>query len=261
MATPTRYPSGVASTPPGWLLGDLSTLGGPNIYSYFNDFNTYDAADWTVTSSGGGATGTSSLTGGNGGLLLVQSGITENDIQANQLAATSFHFVSGQDVWFAINFEVSDATQSDVIFGLADTFADMTPTDGVYFSKVDGSTSMLYNVTAAGTSTTGTVGTLVAATRYAMGFYYKGSAAVPTLTFYSTIPYAASTVTRPSPYWAGGNLAIAQGSSVAGATFALTNLPSSATGTTMGFGIHAGSAGAKNLIVDYVLAASTVNRY
>lgn len=261
MATPTRYPAGVSNEPPGWLFGDLSMLDGPNIYKYFNDFSTYDATDWTVTSSGGGATGTTSLTAGNGGLLLLQSGITENDIQANQLATTSFHFVSGQDVWFGINFEVSDATQTDIIFGLADTFADMTPTDGVYFTKVDGSTSLLYNVTAAGTSTTGTVGTLVAATRYAVGFYYKGSAAVPTLTIYSTIPYAAGTVTRPSPYYPGGSNAVAQGSSYAGATFALTNLPSGATGTTMGFGIHAGSAGAKNLIVDYVLAASTVSRY
>jgi len=241
------------------MFGDLGMQTPAQFYEYFNDFSTYAAGDWTVTA----ATGTSALADAVGGKLLQTTGAVDNDIQANSLTKKTFGFTSGQDVWFGINFALgmaTGATGSDFAAGLANSFATPTSfTDGVWFSKPQNSTTLSLKVAASSTASTFTVGTVASATAYTVGFFYNGSAQVPVMYVFSTIPFAAGTLTKPSPYFPGGNyVALTAG---AGLTNLLTNLPATSTVLTLGFGLQAGGAQAQTNTVDYVFGGQTINRY
>lgn len=251
---PTRYQSGVATSPREYLYGNYPAPTPPRIYEYFNDFSVYAAADWTVTST---STGTSALAAGNGGLLVQTTAASNNDIQANQLTVTSFAFAGGQQVWFNINVALSDATASLFLAGLANDFATMAPTDGVYFSKAAASTTLNLILRKSSTSTTIAIGTMANATSYSLGFYYNGNPNA-TLFAYSSIGLA-SNVAYGQPYYPGGIIVAAAGATPAGfsaPTNPLTNLPTAAL--TMGFGVKAGAAAIKTSTVDYVLAAQEI---
>jgi hypothetical protein len=264
MPVPVRFPSGVATSPPGFLFGNLGIPTPAYYYQYFNDFSTYAAGDWTVTTGG---TGTSALTDGLGGKLIQTTNTTAADFQANQLTKKSFSTQSGQDIWFGINFELSaggstGATGPAFVAGLGDTFAGGAtgPTNGgIWFKKAAGSTTLNLLVTASSTTTTIPVGTLAAATPYTVGYYYNGSAATPTLYVFSTIPYADGSVTKPQVYAPGGSQLVA--TAYSGGTYTLANLPVAATLMTMGFGIQGGTTAAQTSTVDYVFAGQTINRY
>ena len=69
--------------------------------AYWNDFNTYNAGDWTVAP----ATGTSALTAGLGGQLTLTTGAVSGNGQGNALNPVSFAFTPGYQTWFSINFK------------------------------------------------------------------------------------------------------------------------------------------------------------
>jgi hypothetical protein len=261
MPVPVRFPSGVATTSPGNLFANLGIPTPAFYYQYFNDFSTYAAGDWTVTTGG---TGTSALTDGLGGLLLQTTSAVAADFQANQLTKKSFATQAGQDIWFGINFSLSagGATGPAFVAGLGDTFAGGAtgPTaGGIWFKKAGGSTTLNLLVTASSTTTTIPVGTVAAATAYTVGYYYNGSAATPTLYVFSTIPYVANSLTKPPTYGPGGSFVV--GTAYSGGTYTLANLPVAGTLMTMGFGVATGTTAAQTSTVDYVFAGQTVNRY
>ncbi len=88
----SRLPSGISTAMPDGLWGDYRWPGAHDFYEYKNDFSTYAAGDWTVTSTGAGA---SALADGEGGLLVQTTGATSTNYQANQLASKSFYMVTG----------------------------------------------------------------------------------------------------------------------------------------------------------------------
>ena len=254
---PVRYPSGFSSSAPGFALGNYPHMTPPRLNEYFNDFNTYAAGDWTVTAVGGG---TSALTAANGGKLLLTSGASLADIQGNELTTTTFAFTTGSQVWFSINVALGHASNSAFMAGLSNTFAALAPTDGVYFSKPSGAATMNAIVRAGSTSTTMTVGTVVAATAYTFSFYYDGLP-TPSLYFFSTIGATAPT-SQSVPYYTGGNSVAALASSVAGSTNSLANIPTTTTLLTAGFACKAGTTVAQTATIDYFLAGEeVVNRF
>lgn len=247
MPVPVRYPSGVATSPPKFLYGNFPAPTPPRVAQYFNDFSTYAAGDWTVTAS----TGTTALTSGAGGKIIQSTAASNNDVQANEQVTTSWQFIAGAQLWFNINVALSDATSSLFLAGLANTFATMAPTDGVYFSKAAASTTLNLIVRKASTSTTIAVGTMANATAYSLGFYYDGKES-PTLYVYSSIGLPANNAFG-QPYYPGGVVVAAAGAESANV---LTNLPTAAL--TLGFGVKAGAVAIKTSTVDYVLAAQEV---
>ncbi len=260
---PTVLPSGVSTSPGNYFYSQYPMPTPPAVASFFTDFLTYDAEDFTVTSD---STGSNALTAFTGGALLLTTAATDNDKQGLQLPSTSFKFATGAQMWFMANVSLGDATDCDLLMGFGDTFADDTPTDGVYFKKVDGSTTMNLLITNTSTSTTIPVGTMVTNTRYAFGLYYNAAPSVPTLYVYSTIPYAAGSITGPTafgqPYYKGGAACVASANSLGGTSstgaYVLTNLPAAATALTSGILLQAGSAAVRTATVDYWHAAQTI---
>jgi hypothetical protein len=207
------------------LFAELGQPAATLYHTYFEDFDYYTAADWTVTETQAGAT--QALTDGDGGLLLITNTAADNDLVSLQKVGESFRFASGKPLFFEARFKVSDATQSDVVIGLQIT--DTTPldvTDGVFFIKADGAATVDFLVEKNNTATTASaVATMANDTYIRLGFYYDGISAVQ--------------------YFVNGSIA---GSSVT------TNLPDDED-MTITIAIQNGEAVAKTMTVDYVYVA------
>jgi hypothetical protein len=167
--------------------------------------------------------------------------------------------VSGYRHWFWINFNLSDTAHTLLLAGLVDTLAGpMTPSKGVYFSKTDSSTTLNLILKGTGTTTI-SVGTIAAATAYTVGWYYDGKSS-PTLWIYSTIGQTLPLLWEHSVQYQGGLVVAAAGAQAASGVD-LTNLPASTQALTLGFGLTTGASAAHTNTVDYVGAASQVNRF
>ena len=221
----TRFPFGVTNVSESNSLADLGMPSPTKFHTYMEDFDYYVAGDWTVTETDAGAT--QALTDGDGGWLLVTNTAADNDLVGIQKKGESFRFESGKKLFFEARFKVSDATQSDLVIGLQIT--DTTPldiTDGVFFIKADGSTSVGFSVEKNNTATTtSAVATMDDDTFITLGFNYNGG---------SVMEYCVNGV-------------------VAG-TSAVTNLPDDED-LAISFAIQNGEAVAKTMTVDYIFVA------
>lgn len=224
MSSPTRYVNGVTNVDRDNVMGMLKVPDPTQMHVYFDDFDVYTAADWTVTETG---LATQALTDADGGVLLVTNAAADNDASFSQKVGESFLFESGKKLMFKARFKVSDATQSDFVIGLQIT--DTTPldvTDGVFFQKDDGDANLDFHVEKDNTATSASaVATVSNDTYLTVGFYYDGD---------TEIKYYVDDVHK--------------GTSV------VTNLPDDEV-LTVSFGIQNGEAVAKTMSVDYILVA------
>jgi len=228
--TATNFTKGVNNITAQNILGQLKELDPTQLHTYFNDFDAYATADWTVTETQAGAT--QALANVDGGVLLLTNSAADNDLNALQKVGESFKFEAGKKLFFKARFAVSDATESDFIIGLQIT--DSTPlavTDGVYFRKDDGDANLDFVVVKDSTASTATAIATVANNTYlTVGFYYNGI---------NEIVYAAST-NNNNPTILG--------------KLAVTNLPDDEE-LTISFGIHNGEAVAKTMSIDYIFVS------
>lgn len=195
-------------------------------HSFFDDFDKFTAADWTITTTEAG-TGSATEAVGNadGGVLVVTNAAGDDDADFFQWAKETFKFVSGKRLYFAMRFKLSDATDSDFVAGLQIT--DTTPlavSDGIYFQKDDGDASLDFHVTKDSTTTSkSAVATLADDTYVKIAFHYDGSSS---------------------------DIDIMIDDAIVGAV-ALTNVPDDEE-LTVSFGVQNGEAVAKVLSVDYI---------
>ncbi len=180
MASPVRYPAGVSTVNKRSVLADYPAPDPVKAFTYSNDFDNYVAGDWTVTAVGAS---TAAMTDGAFGRLLLTTAGAENDGVQLQKVGEAFLPVSGKKMWFKVKFQVSAATESDFLFGIAvtDTAALAAAgdgvTDGIFFQKDDASTSVtLYcqKDTTTGQTSAASVATIVAATDVELAFAYNG---------------------------------------------------------------------------------------
>jgi len=228
MASPVRYPSGVTNASPNTNLSEFVAPDPSKAHVYFDDFDTYTAAQWTITTvEAGSGSATEALTDADGGVLLITNDDADNDSDFFNKVGESFLMEAGKKAWFKARIQSNDATQSDIVIGLQIT--DTTPldvTDGIFFLKSDGDTQFDFLVEKNNTATTTSeVATMADDTWLTLGFYYDGKSAIKV--------YA---------------------DDVHVATSAVTNLPDDEV-LTVSFGIQNGEAAAKTLSVDYIFAA------
>ena len=226
----TNFTKGVNNITAQNILGQMIQLDPTQMHTYFNDFDTYTAGDFTVTETQAGAT--QALTNVDGGVLLLTNSAADNDLNALQKVGESFKFEAGKKLFFKSRFAVSDATESDFVIGLQIT--DTTPlavTDGVYFRKHDGDANLDFVVIKDSTASTATAITTVANNTYlTVGFYYNGV---------DEVVYAAS-VDNNNPTILG--------------KLPIDNLPDDEE-LTISFGIQNGEAVAKTMSIDYIFVS------
>jgi hypothetical protein len=147
----TRIPNGVTNAALYQTMGQAGIPDPSWAHVYHNDFDTYAAADWTVTKVG---TGTVALAAVDGGQLLLTTTAGATDAVYNQLTAASFKAVAGKDIWFKLNGILSEVVNSVVYGGLIATGATpLTTTDGIYISKPTGSGALQLNCVVGGVAT------------------------------------------------------------------------------------------------------------
>ncbi len=222
----THFTSGVTNVSSDGTLGKLKAPAPHKYHSYFNDFDTYLASDWTITTTEDGTgSATEALTDGDGGILLVTNAAGDNDHDFFQLVKEGFKYESGKQLAFHVRFKTNDATQSDIVAGLQLT--DTTPldvTDGIFFLKSDGAATISFIVEKDSTQSTLTLpNSLADDTFMTLGFVYD-----------------------PKDQ----KFHVYQNDVLAG-TVVSTNAPDNEE-LTVSFGIQNGAAAAKTLSVDYI---------
>ena len=225
----TNFPNGATNNTAQNSLGQMILQDPTKAHTYFNDFDTYLAGEWTATDVGAA---TQALTDEDGGVLLITNDDADNDADFFNKVGESFLMESGKKAYFKARFAVSDATQSDFVIGLQIT--DTTPlavSDGIYFQKDDGDASLDFHVTKDSSSTSASaIATIVDDTYITVAFYYNGVDA---------IYYYAGTDSK-NPTLLGKS--------------AVTNLPDDEE-LTVSFGIQNGEAVAKTMSIDYIFVS------
>ena len=225
----THFTSGVTNVGTDSTLGKFKAPAPHKYHTYFNDFDTYLASDWTITTTEDGTgSATEALTDGDGGLLLVTNAAGDNDHDFFQLVKEGFKYEAGKQLAFHIRFKTNDATQTDIVAGLQLT--DTTPldvTDGIFFLKSDGAATISFIVEKDSTQSTLTLpNSLADDTFMTLGFVYD-----------------------PKDQ----KFHVFQNNVLAG-TVVSTNVPDNEE-LTVSFGIQNGAAAAKTLTVDYIGAS------
>lgn len=218
----TNLPNGVTNVLESATLGGYIAPDPSAVHQWFDDFDVYTSGNWTVTETQ--ASATQAITAGDGGLLALVNSTADDDLNAIQWATETFRFESGKKLWGKTRFKVSDATQSDLVIGLQIT--DTTPlavSDGVYFRKDDGSTTLSLVVVKNSTETVTTVTTLANDTFVVAGFAYDGVSSI--------VAYAGDASVGIS---------------------ATTNLPDDED-LAVSIAVQNGEAAAKTLTVDYAM--------
>jgi len=232
--TTTHFRNGVSNQIPGNPLFEYPYLDPTKYTTYFNDFLTYHADEWTITTTEAGTgSATEALTSQAGGALLITNAAGDNDLDFFNLKGESFKFSSTKRMFFKAKFKVSDATQSDVVMGL--TITDTTPldtTDGIFFQKDDGDTNIDFHIEKDNAATSNSaIGTLADDTFITVAFAYdpKGNAGA-------------------------GSFSIFMDDVKVGEQKTLTNVPDDEE-LTVAFGIQNGEAAAKTMTLDFVICA------
>lgn len=143
MTTPNRFTSGFTQDAVWQPLGHM---GAPDPFFYHqfsDDFNGYDTTQFTQTLT---SAGTIANAAANGGALLFTTNATTplaTDIAAIQGKAAGFQNTAGKKTFFLTRVRLGNITNPAFVLGLIQTTATpFTVTDGVYFSKATGSTTI-----------------------------------------------------------------------------------------------------------------------
>lgn len=169
----TRFPNGLTTAKKTDPMGEFILPDPTTAHVYFEDFDYYNAADWTVTENG---IATQALTDGDGGRLLITNAAANLNDSSSQKVGESFLFESGKKLWFDCKLQVNDALQSNFIIGLMITdTTPLTATDTVHFRKFDGTTALRFHVEKDGTSNQViSTSTVADNTDVRLSFFYNG---------------------------------------------------------------------------------------
>lgn len=240
MSTPVRFPHGVTNVAKTNPLGSYIAPDPTAWHTFFDDFDYWVAANYTITTTEAGAgSATEALTDSKNGVLLLTNDAADNDLDFFQKVGESFLPESGKETIFKARFQYSDATEMEWYMGLMVTDTDPLSstagagvTDGIFFMKEDGSTSINFyvqkNATTGQLVTTG-VATAVAATWVTLAFAFDSKRYVKL--YVNDVHVKTVDLT----------------------TTLTTYLPD--TELTVSFGLKNGEAVAKTLSVDYIFCA------
>lgn len=175
---PTRFPGGVNFFRDNHILNPLQVpLLAADWHIDGDDFDKDEsgiATSYTETLVGAG---TSVLTAGDGGLLLLTNAAADDNSVFLQRPTANFLLDLTKDAFGMIRFQLSDVVQSDFIFGLqADDTTPLDVTDGIFFIKADGAATVdLVQEKTNAQTVRSAVATLVNATFVELAWYFDAS--------------------------------------------------------------------------------------
>lgn len=133
----TNLPEGFNNLYSYQALGSYLAGMPARMHQWFDDFDLFTAANWTVTETQAGAT-QAIVANTDGGIIALVNSAADNDINAIKFANNTFVLPTNKNWWIATRLKVSSALVSDVIFGLVDVMTGFDPAYGVYLTKLNG---------------------------------------------------------------------------------------------------------------------------
>jgi hypothetical protein len=245
-STAASFPNGVTNAR---LEGTMATSGIPDpTYAHVDsdDFNTFTATTFTVTTVGAGTT---ALTPVDGGAVLLTTTAGATDSIFVQRTVASFALSPTKQTFYKINIALSDVTLDTVICGLIQTTTTpLTVVNGVYLLKASGAATWTLNVTIASVTTSVPFPVTAVMTNgvpMELGFMVSNSGDVAgffnPLTGTQVILNAIASTTQ-----ARGRIA----------QIIAPTLPLQATVLNPTFGIQNGAAAVKTMTVDYFVVSN-----
>ena len=134
----TNLENGITNRNAADLFGSMAQLDPTRFHNYMEDFDYFHPLlDWAI--SGAGA-GTQALAGVDGGVLRLTTAGADDDAEFLIKDGLGYSIEAAQNrkVYFRTRASLDDATDSEIIAGLGDT-AGLTPDNGIFFRKSDGS--------------------------------------------------------------------------------------------------------------------------
>lgn len=224
----TNLPDGVTNVYDYQAMGSLPMPDPSRDHAFFTDFNLYTATDWTVTETQAGAT-QAIVANGDGGLLALTNTAADNDVNAIELVNKNFLLTTSKAAWFKTRLKVDSGALSDVLVGFVDTMAALNPAYGIYLYRDAIAGTFRLSIENNGTVTNASADYTVA---------------VSDDTYYElAITYDPNT----------GKVVAWVNNSPVLSISTLTNFPTVALAPAVG--LRNGSAVARTLTVDYILAA------
>jgi len=170
----TRIEDGLTNTTKKSPFGNYIAACPTNVHSYFNNFDTYTAADWLVDRVG---TGTTALVNGNGGLVTITNSALNGDYVVNNKNKDSFLVAAGKPIWFSSRLKISDTILSLLIIGLkvgSETVGALV--SGIFFIKELGTPNLSFKLMdSLGINENTNVCTMVSNQFTELSFFYNGS--------------------------------------------------------------------------------------
>jgi hypothetical protein len=209
----SNLPSGITNAVLASQLSSFNAMDPTVNHTYFNDFDTFEAGDWTSTATGSPTNG---VIAGDGGLLSLINTASNGDLNSLQLKAATFALVAGNKWWFKARFDISNATNAAIILGLIQTTATpLTVTDGVYFSKAAASTQLTAKVAKSSTISTLNVATLANTTYLNVGMHYDGGSSGNIVVYLNNVQIGVIPVTNMPTANLNLTLAVSNGTAAA----------------------------------------------
>lgn len=185
MSSPQRFKNGVTNVDIGKSMSQFPAPDPAKTYGYWNDFFTYAATDWVLTTAEAGA-GTASeaiADDETGGVLLITNAGGSGDHDNFQLSkdggtndAETFKFAQGKKAWFKTKIKSNDGDQVHMFLGLHIANTDpvnAAPTDGIYFELTGGVINCQVRKNGVSSSET-LIATLGDDTFIELGYYWDG---------------------------------------------------------------------------------------
>lgn len=256
--TPARFTGGVTQEP-RW--SPLADYGLPNHLWYHEDLDDFAnnvalTSAYTVTVSAGC---TVANTAGDGGLITYTiDGDAAGDFASIQRIVASFSFTAGKKAFYTCRLQSSDVTNGVIIAGLIQTTATpLVVTDGLYFFKATGATTLVLRHAVGGVFTDiaipAAANVLANNTNIDLGWYVDRQQNIYAFVGSQLIGYMQQSGTGPVNSSGVSILPVA--GPVAALQQAVTPLTLTAVNLNPTLCFGAGTASAKTMIADYWLSA------
>jgi hypothetical protein len=133
--TITRFPGGVTNSPDNSPFANLKINNPGGYHAFFEDFDKYTAAQWTV--GGVGSPVTPALAIGDGGILQLTTSAASGDSNFVQQFLAGWTLDSAKRLFFSARFAFNTASLTAGAFGLmnAAPAALLTPADGIFVRR------------------------------------------------------------------------------------------------------------------------------
>lgn len=226
------------------IAAQVDSAGDYSIAHYFDHFTGYtgplvegSAGPWTLV----GTTGTATITiqaEDYGKILLTTSSVEDDNAMLRQRSMI-VNYSTSESIWIAANFNVADADQTEVFFGISesnDDFMAALPTYGIFFEKAEGALNYDFHVRSGGVSTENTAD---------FSGLLLGDQLITTLAVRIENGNVTPYVHTPSVGWITGTTILSSDA----------NMPASTDDMFLHFGIESGEAAIQRMEIDWALIA------